>query len=236
MSDSSNTPINPQDMAADLAKNVDKAARKVVSLTDKGPIKGFKKFISRGSMIDMAVGVVMGSAVTTVVNSIVNHLISPLIGMIGGVPDMSGVLTITFNGATISFGAILNAIINFLLIGVAVYLCIVLPINKLRDMGANEEAENTEPTTEEQTLAVLQEIRAPSRPVRTSSEITHNTISEHSWLFNATSKAIVCLLQRTIMWLSIWRPPASARHATASLKSARCASNTALSPPNTASW
>ncbi|MEI3463353.1 large conductance mechanosensitive channel protein MscL [Bifidobacterium angulatum] len=146
-------------MAADLAKNVDKAARKVVSLTDKGPIKGFKKFISRGSMIDMAVGVVMGSAVTTVVNSIVNHLISPLIGMIGGVPDMSGVLTITFNGATISFGAILNAIINFLLIGVAVYLCIVLPINKLRDMGANEEAENTEPTTEEQTLAVLQEIR-----------------------------------------------------------------------------
>lgn len=159
MSDSSNTPINPQAMAADLAKNVDKAARKVVSLTDKGPIKGFKKFISRGSMIDMAVGVVMGSAVTTVVNSIVNHLISPLIGMIGGVPDMSGVLTITFNGATISFGAILNAIINFLLIGVAVYLCIVLPINKLRDMGANEEAENTEPTTEEQTLAVLQEIR-----------------------------------------------------------------------------
>ena len=148
MSDSSNTPINPQDMAADLAKNVDKAARKVVSLTDKGPIKGFKKFISRGSMIDMAVGVVMGSAVTTVVNSIVNHLISPLIGMIGGVPDMSGVLTITFNGATISFGAILNAIINFLLIGVAVYLCIVLPINKLRDMGANEEAKNTEPTTE----------------------------------------------------------------------------------------
>lgn len=159
MSDSSNTPINPQDMAADLAKNVDKAARKVVSLTDKGPIKGFKKFISRGSMIDMAVGVVMGSAVTTVVNSIVNHLISPLIGMIGGVPDMSGVLTITFNGATISFGAILNAIINFLLIGVAVYLCIVLPINKLRDMGANEEAKNTEPTAEEQTLAVLQEIR-----------------------------------------------------------------------------
>lgn len=159
MSASSNTPINPQDMAADLAKNVDKAARKVVSLTDKGPIKGFKKFISRGSMIDMAVGVVMGSAVTTVVNSIVNHLISPLIGMIGGVPDMSGVLTITFNGATISFGAILNAIINFLLIGVAVYLCIVLPINKLRDMGANEEAKNTEPTTEEQTLAVLQEIR-----------------------------------------------------------------------------
>ncbi|MBW3094922.1 large conductance mechanosensitive channel protein MscL [Bifidobacterium sp. 64T4] len=151
--------VNAQDVAADLAKSVDKAARKVVSLTDKGPIKGFKKFISRGSMIDMAVGVVMGSAVTTVVTSIVNNLISPLIGMVGGVPDMSGVLTITFNGATISFGAILNAIINFLLIGVAVYFCIVLPINKVRDMTSNEQEESAEPSTEEQTLAVLQEIR-----------------------------------------------------------------------------
>ena len=107
-------------------------AKNVVALTDKGPLGGFKKFISRGSMIDMAVGVVMGSAVTTVVNSIVDNLISPLIGMIGGVPDMSGVLTITFNNSTISFGAILNAIINFLLIGVAVYFCVILPINKLR--------------------------------------------------------------------------------------------------------
>lgn len=156
---SNNSNADPQAVAADLAKSVDKAARKVVSLTDKGPIKGFKKFLSRGSMIDMAVGVVMGSAVTTVVNAIVNHLISPLIGMIGGVPDMSGVLTITFNGATISFGAILNAIINFLLIGVAVYFCIVLPINKLRDMANAEDDANTEPSTEEQTLAVLQEIR-----------------------------------------------------------------------------
>ena len=119
----------------------------------------FKAFALKGNVLDMAVGVVMGSAVTTVVNAIVNHLISPLIGMVGGVPDMSGVLTITFNGATISFGAILNAIINFLLIGVAVYFCIVLPINKVRDMTASEDEANKEPSTEEQTLAVLQEIR-----------------------------------------------------------------------------
>ena len=119
--------------AAKAALNVTGGvAKNVVALTDKGPLGGFKKFISRGSMIDMAVGVVMGSAVTTVVNSIVDNLISPLIGMIGGVPDMSGVLTITFNNSTISFGAILNAIINFLLIGVAVYFCVILPINKLR--------------------------------------------------------------------------------------------------------
>ena len=131
--------------AAKAALNVTGGvAKNVVALTDKGPLGGFKKFISRGSMIDMAVGVVMGSAVTTVVNSIVDNLISPLIGMIGGVPDMSGVLTITFNNSTISFGAILNAIINFLLIGVAVYFCVIAAAG---------------PTTEEQTLAVLQEIR-----------------------------------------------------------------------------
>ena len=110
---------NPMNIATDFAKATGGTARKVVALTDKGPLNGFKKFLSRGSMIDMAVGVVMGSAVTAVVNSIVDNLISPLIGMIGGVPDLSGLLTITFNNSTVSFGAILNALINFLLVGVA---------------------------------------------------------------------------------------------------------------------
>ena len=59
--------------------------------------------------------------------------------MIGGVPDLSGLLTITFNNSTISFGAILNALINFLLIGVAVYFCVILPINKLRDLTAAQD-------------------------------------------------------------------------------------------------
>lgn len=91
---------NPMNIATDFAKATGGTARKVVALTDKGPLNGFKKFLSRGSMIDMAVGVVMGSAVTAVVNSIVDNLISPLIGMIGGVPDLSGLLTITFNNST----------------------------------------------------------------------------------------------------------------------------------------
>ena len=60
--------------------------------------EGFKKFIARGNMIDMAVGVVMGGAVTTVVNSIVNSVINPFIAMIFGKPNMDGLLAITFNG------------------------------------------------------------------------------------------------------------------------------------------
>lgn len=149
------------------------AARKIAALTDVGPFGGFKKFISRGSMIDMAVGVVMGSAVTGVVNAIVANLINPLIAAIGGQPDMSGILNVTLpHNAVISFGSILNAILNFLLIGVAVYFCVILPINKLRDMTASvldEEdaaesassaaAEAAEAEASERTLAVLEEIR-----------------------------------------------------------------------------
>ncbi|NEG78942.1 large conductance mechanosensitive channel protein MscL [Bifidobacterium avesanii] len=149
------------------------AARRIAALTDVGPFGGFKKFISRGSMIDMAVGVVMGSAVTGVVNSIVANLINPLIAAIGGQPDMSGILNITLpHNAVISFGSILNAILNFLLIGVAVYFCVILPINKLRDMtasvldedaaadaAADAEAEAAKADVSAQTLAVLEEIR-----------------------------------------------------------------------------
>ena len=130
-------------------------------------IDGFKKFISRGNMIDMAVGVVMGGAVTAVVNAIVNHLINPLIAMIG-------LLAFTFNGATVSVGAILGALLNFLIIAVAVYFFILVPINKFRDMSdallakaklKESEAEDAdegkepEPTAEQQTIALLTEIR-----------------------------------------------------------------------------
>ena len=161
---------NPMNIAADFAKATGGTARKVVALTDKGPLNGFKKFLSRGSMIDMAV---MGSAVTAVVNSIVDNLISPLIGMIGGVPDLSGLLTITFNNSTVSFGAILNALINFLLVGVAVYFCVILPINKLRDLTAAQDeadAEEQGPSVEEQTLATLQEIRDELKKANNSAE------------------------------------------------------------------
>ncbi|MCI1644257.1 MAG: large conductance mechanosensitive channel protein MscL [Bifidobacterium crudilactis] len=151
------------------------ASQQLSALTDKGPLGGFKKFISRGSMVDMAVGVVMGAAVTAVVNSIVKSFISPLIAMIFGKADMSKLLTLTYNGATISFGAIIGEIINFLIIAAAVYFCIILPINKLRDMtraatGVEEEESPAEPSPEEQTVVLLQEIRdqlnngSPSNP------------------------------------------------------------------------
>lgn len=130
-------------------------------------IEGFKKFIARGNVIDMAVGVVMGGAVTAVVNSIVNSVINPLIAMICGKPDLSGLLAFTVNGATVSFGAVLGAMLNFLIIAAAVYFCIVVPINKLREIGSNllpgggakEEEAAPAPTNEERMVTLLQEIR-----------------------------------------------------------------------------
>lgn len=127
---------------------------------------GFKKFISRGSVIDMAVGVVMGGAVTAVVNSIVKNIINPLIAIICGKPDLDGVLTITINGATISFGAVIGSVLNFLIIATAVYFFIVLPINKLREMSVNFlnlEKEKTDEEKrkerEEKMIKLLEDIR-----------------------------------------------------------------------------
>lgn len=102
----------------------------------KKVFEGFREFISRGSMIDMAVGVVMGSAVTSVVSSIVKNLISPLISMLFGKTDMTNLLSFTVNGATVSFGAILASLINFLLVGAAVYFCIIIPLNKFYELGS----------------------------------------------------------------------------------------------------
>ncbi|MCT7870871.1 MAG: large conductance mechanosensitive channel protein MscL [Lactobacillus crispatus] len=127
---------------------------------------GFKKFIARGSVIDMAVGVVMGGAVTAVVNSIVKNIINPLIAIICGKPDLDGVLTITINGATISFGAVIGSVLNFLIIATAVYFFIVLPINKLREMSVNFlnlEKEKTDEEKrkerEEKMIKLLEDIR-----------------------------------------------------------------------------
>ena len=129
-------------------------------------IQGFKKFILRGSVIDMAVGVVMGSAVTAVVTSIVKNIINPLIAIFCGKTELDGVLSITMNGATISFGAVIGSLLNFLIIATAVYFCIVLPINKLREIGVNLlqiEKEKTEEEKrkerEEKTIQILQDIR-----------------------------------------------------------------------------
>lgn len=139
-------------------------------------LDGFKKFIARGNMVDMAVGVVMGAAVTGIVNALVDSIINPLIAAIFGKPDLSKTWNWTITNwagenSVISFGSLLNALLNFLIIAIAVYFCIVVPINKLRDMsekamakikkGGDEDVAASQPdlSPEEQTVILLQDIR-----------------------------------------------------------------------------
>ena len=93
-------------------------------------LKGFKQFILRGNVVDLAVGVVMGAAFGTVVNSLVKNFLTPLIGAIAKVPDFSG-LAFTINHSKFMYGDLANAIISFLLVAAAVYFFVVTPMNAL---------------------------------------------------------------------------------------------------------
>ena len=92
--------------------------------------KGFRDFVLRGSVVDLAVGVVMGAAFGTVVTAFVKDLLTPIIAALVQKPDFSG-LFFQVNGAKFLFGDFVNAVISFLLIGAAVYFFVVLPVNTL---------------------------------------------------------------------------------------------------------
>ncbi len=95
-------------------------------------IGGFKKFILRGNVVDLAVGVVIGAAFGNVVQALVKDCITPLIGLFGGNRDFSNVVW-TVGNARFPLGDFLNALVSFLLIALVVYLFVVLPVNKLMD-------------------------------------------------------------------------------------------------------
>jgi large conductance mechanosensitive channel len=88
-------------------------------------LQGFKQFVSRGNVVDLAVGVIIGAAVGEIVNSLVGDIITPLIGMIGGQPDFSA---IRLGG--VGVGKFLNNVISFLIKAGALYFFIVVPFNR----------------------------------------------------------------------------------------------------------
>jgi large conductance mechanosensitive channel len=91
-------------------------------------LKGFRDFILRGNVLDLAVAVVIGAAFSAIVNSLVKDLITPLIAAIVKKPDFS-YLVLHVNGANITYGNFLNSAIAFLLIAASVYFLVVLPLN-----------------------------------------------------------------------------------------------------------
>src|SRR5437868_12830632 len=93
-------------------------------------LKGFKQFLMRGNVVDLAVAVVMGAAFGALVTSLVANIITPLIAAIFGKPDFSA-LVVTLNGAVIQYGTFLNSLISFFLIALAVYFFIAVPVNAM---------------------------------------------------------------------------------------------------------
>ena len=93
-------------------------------------MKGFKAFMLRGNVLDLAVAVVIGGAFGAVVTALVKDLITPLIAAIVGKPDFSGI-TFTVNNSKFPVGDFINALVSFVLIGAAVYFFVVLPVNKI---------------------------------------------------------------------------------------------------------
>jgi large conductance mechanosensitive channel len=103
-------------------------------------IAGFRDFISRGNVIDLAVAVVIGAAFTALVTSLVEDLLTPVIAAIIGQPDFSD-LTFTINDSVFRYGSFLNALIAFLSVAAAVYFFVVAPLNAINERRkAGEEA------------------------------------------------------------------------------------------------
>ncbi|WP_369345518.1 large conductance mechanosensitive channel protein MscL [Demequina aurantiaca] len=102
-------------------------------------VKGFKEFISRGNVVDLAVAVVIGGAFALVIQSIVEGLINPLIAAIFGQPNLASVGNFVINDAQFSFGVVLQALFNFLAVAAAIYFVVVVPLNKLAERRAAKE-------------------------------------------------------------------------------------------------
>jgi large conductance mechanosensitive channel len=93
-------------------------------------LKGFRQFLFRGNVIDLAVAVVIGGAFGAVVAALVKDLLTPLIAALVGKPDFSA-LTFEVNGSKFLYGDFINAVISFILIAAAVYFFVVVPVNAL---------------------------------------------------------------------------------------------------------
>ena len=120
-------------------------------------LKGFKEFISRGNVVELAVGVMIGAAFKNIVDALVDGIINPLIAAVIGKPDFSDAFILTLNGTDVKFGVLITAVINFLLMAFAIYFCIVVPMNALN--ARRKKAKDDAPKEISDEVKLLTEIR-----------------------------------------------------------------------------
>lgn len=102
-------------------------------------LKGFKQFVLRGNVLDLAVAVVIGGAFGKIVSALVADLLTPLIALVGGKPDFSAI-KFTLHGTIFKLGDFLNELVSFLLIAIAIYFFVVAPMNALNERRKRGEA------------------------------------------------------------------------------------------------
>lgn len=129
-------------------------------------LKGFKEFISRGNVVELAVGVIIGAAFKNIVDALVDGIINPLIAAVIGKPDFSDAFILTLNGSDVKFGLLITAVINFILMAFAIYFCIVVPMNTLnaRRKKAEDEAPKPEASDEVKLLTEIRDALAQGTP------------------------------------------------------------------------
>jgi large conductance mechanosensitive channel len=111
-------------------------------MEERSMLRGFRQFILRGNVVDLAVAVVIGTAFGVVIAAIVKDLLTPLIAAIVGKPDFSN-LTFTVNNSTFRYGDVINAVITFLGVAAAVYFIVVMPMARLQRLRSQPPVEAT---------------------------------------------------------------------------------------------
>ena len=122
----------------------------------KKNIEEFKKFIARGNVIELAVGVIIGGAFSSIVTSLVNNILTPILGLVLGGVNFSN-LAITFKDTRIEYGAFIQSIIDFLIVAICIFTLVKI-INRLMHIKKKEEKEAPAPLKREE-VVLLEEIR-----------------------------------------------------------------------------
>jgi large conductance mechanosensitive channel len=119
-------------------------------------IKGFRDFLMRGNIVDLAVAVIIGAAFGAVVAAFANDFVGGLIGAIGGTPDFSNA-GVTVNGSKVVYGSVITALINFVIVAAVIYFIVVVPMNRLQQRMRGADADTPAPSDEAKLLTEIRD-------------------------------------------------------------------------------
>ena len=125
-------------------------------------LKGFREFVMRGNVIDLAIAVIIGAAFGAVVTAFSTDFVGGLLGALGGTPDF-GDAGVTVNGSKIVYGSTLTALIQFLIVAAVIYFVIVVPVTRLAERRGAAESESPAPSDETKLLTEIRDLLAEQR-------------------------------------------------------------------------